>query len=218
MVSYRIVSNVGNNNYVASHVSRSRQFRLRSPATSAVSASWRAVFASSSRCCCGPPSFLPSSGSGGHHRRSRSRSWLVAGSHGRVATPTRTRRLCRPAGRLSSPVGASHAWRATADASAGDPASARNWQQVGRSSCCPSPDICRRYFLFVGPPASPPSLSHPPHLTHTHSLHVSVARTRGVVLKKKWGRRLKQDLDKDLQLHRILILLYWNYLTLRFSE
>ena len=32
---------------------------------------------------------------------------------------------------------------------------------------------------------------------------------RGVslVLKKKWGR-LKQDLDKDLQLHRILILLY----------
>jgi len=29
---------------------------------------------------------------------------------------------------------------------------------------------------------------------------------RGVDLKKKWGR-LKQDLDKDLQLHRILILL-----------
>jgi len=32
--------------------------------------------------------------------------------------------------------------------------------------------------------------------------------TGGVVLKKKWGGRLKKDLDKDLQLHRILILLY----------
>ena len=31
--------------------------------------------------------------------------------------------------------------------------------------------------------------------------------SRDVVLKKKWGR-LKQDLDNDLQLHRILILLY----------
>ena len=31
---------------------------------------------------------------------------------------------------------------------------------------------------------------------------------RGVVLKKKWGGRSKQDLDKNLQLHRILILLY----------
>jgi len=30
---------------------------------------------------------------------------------------------------------------------------------------------------------------------------------RGVVLKKKWGTP-KQDLDEDLQLHRILILLY----------
>ena len=30
----------------------------------------------------------------------------------------------------------------------------------------------------------------------------------GVVLKKEVGGRLKQDLDKDLQLHRILILLY----------
>ena len=38
---------------------------------------------------------------------------------------------------------------------------------------------------------------------------------RGVVLKKKWGTP-KQDLDEDLQLHRILILLYWNYL--RFSK
>ena len=33
------------------------------------------------------------------------------------------------------------------------------------------------------------------------------SHTRGVVLKKKRGR-LKQDLDKDLQLHGILILLY----------
>jgi len=31
---------------------------------------------------------------------------------------------------------------------------------------------------------------------------------RGVVLRKEVGGRLKQDLDKDLQLHRILILLY----------
>ena len=31
---------------------------------------------------------------------------------------------------------------------------------------------------------------------------------QGCSPKKKWGGRLKQDLDKDLQLHRILILLY----------
>ena len=31
---------------------------------------------------------------------------------------------------------------------------------------------------------------------------------RVAVLKKEVGGRLKQDLDKDLQLHRILILLY----------
>ena len=36
---------------------------------------------------------------------------------------------------------------------------------------------------------------------------VRSGRARGVVLKKKWGR-LKQDLGKDLQLHRILILQY----------
>jgi len=35
-----------------------------------------------------------------------------------------------------------------------------------------------------------------------------IAESRGVVLKKEVGGRLKQDLDKDLQLHRILILLY----------
>ena len=42
--------------------------------------------------------------------------------------------------------------------------------------------------------------------------------SQGCSPKKEVGGRLKQDLDKDLQLHRTLILLYWNYLTLRFSK
>jgi len=41
---------------------------------------------------------------------------------------------------------------------------------------------------------------------------------QGCSHKKEVGGRLKQDFDKDLQLHRILILLYCNYLTLRFSK
>ena len=41
---------------------------------------------------------------------------------------------------------------------------------------------------------------------------------QGCSPKKEVGGRLKQDLDKDLQLHRILIMLYWNYFTLRFSK
>ena len=44
------------------------------------------------------------------------------------------------------------------------------------------------------------------------------AAEQGCSPKKRSGGRLKQDLDKDLQLRRILILLYWNSLTLRFSK
>ena len=65
--------------------------------------------------------------------------------------------------------------------------------------------VARRHGVGAAGPRSP-------HAPRRHGrrrpLRDGAEQSRGVVLKKEVGGRLKQDLDKDLQLHRILILLY----------